>query len=567
MDEDKEWSDSSYILRRRYRLNWSAIIRNAPHGLEGLHEKFSSWSVSLGFSLPDAVEELDDLCIQGGERSVYIVRFPSRSSTKSFIRLSKHNIWREISRGSYCELYVYCDPPFKMRPFSDFQTMNMATCYWLIRGVSSEIESEEAIWSILGRGNPYGEFLRRVVYIRDEKGSSGFCFLQFSSPLTSYRALKWELKQYERRPAQSRSYLAPEFIGTGQVKALLLLCRGLDKFENRTLQNVQGFVNHLVGQKEQSSKESTLQAEVLRGYLSYWRRSRCVPISVDKDLEFSYCFDDKYKSMYMEALSSSGIGHFPRDTRIFYCKYLNFIWGWSSCVFMDCQSGSLLEFDPELQSLKFIYNKSDEPAPGTCPKDLPPKEDSLAETRLSLEAIQKEREIRVASFVENARSQLSHSNSSNGIGLGCASSSAQDASQIPNDEYDSKRRKITQFFDTSSQAAQENQRDCLKPSPCILPSQNPTQKARPNSGMSACSPPAQCGVGGPPEVTWSVSDEVDVERVSGRVAGGGGKEVEGVEEAICFVCCREFGSVWERVRHEQASLLHRYNLEIWREGE
>lgn len=568
MEEDKEWSDSSYVLRRRYRLNWSAIIRNVPRGLEGLHETFSKWSVSLGFSLPDSVRELEELCIQSGEKRVYVVSFPSRSSTRSFIRLCRRNIWREISREGCCELYVYCDPPYSMRPFSDFQTMNLSTCYWLIRGMSKEIENDESVWGLLGRKNPFGEFLRRVIYVRDEEGSSGFCFLQFSSPLTSYRALRWELKQHggsEQAPSR-RKYSAPEFIGTSHVKALLLLCAGLDKFETRTLRKVESRVGHL------SDRTDTSRARVLQGYLSFWKRSRSVPVPVDRCSEFQCCADERYKAMYRDALNGSGINLFSGDdARMYYCDSLNFLWDWNSRVFMDCQSSSLFEFDPESQSLKFIYNHSGkspqlvnaaEPISGNYSDNQPLQREDQAKTHISFEKLKKEREIRVASFLENARSQLGY-NSINNSSTGSARNPKEDASP---DEDNSKRRKITQFFDTSSHS------DHRKPPPsasCILPHQNLAVGAQSQPVISACEIPAkhvECGEGGQMCVGRSVSDGETV----GTVAGGSGGALdrtgeEGEEELICFVCCRVFGSVWERMRHEQKSRLHKYNLEIWRE--
>ncbi|KAH8582773.1 uncharacterized protein ELE39_002619 [Cryptosporidium sp. chipmunk genotype I] len=574
MGEDQEWSDSSYVLRRRYRLYWSAILRNVPEGLEGLYETFSRWSVSLGFSLPNLVEESEELCIQKGEKKVYKISFPSRSSTRSFIRLSRRNIWSEISKDSYTELYVYCDPAYKLRPFCDFQTMNLSTCYWVIRGISKDIENEEVIWDLVGRRNPFGEFLKRVVYIRDEEGSNGFCFLQFSSPLTSYRALKWELKHskgFEPNHGKKK-YLAPEFVGTSHVKALLLLCRGLDRFETRTLKTVEMKINHFRDSDSDklSGKNVISQERALQGYLSFWKRSNGVQVPVDRNSEFQYNGNERYESMYRETLYSSGIDLFPRGCiRLYYCKSLDFLWDWNSRVFMDCQSKSLFEFDSESGSLKFIYNSGElsqlvnvGSASGEILSDKSIQEDFQVKARISQEKLRKEREIRVASFLETARSQLNYNMNTNSI-----------SSNSLKDEHHFKRQKITQFFDTSSHATHEksqtstSQRFDFR----ILNSLSQRYGVQSSCTTNACIVPAECesacGDDAPGVCMWSISDGVVTEGTIGeeigRLKSGSKSGCADEEELICFVCCRVFGSIWERVNHEQKSLLHKYNLEIW----
>ncbi|OII73911.1 uncharacterized protein cubi_02713 [Cryptosporidium ubiquitum] len=576
MEEDQEWSDSSYVLRRRYRLNWSAIIRNVPEGLEGLYETFSRWSVSLGFSLPNLVEESDELCIQKGEKKIYIVSFPSRSSTKSFIRLSRRNIWREISKDSYSELYVYCDPAYKLRPFNDFETMNLSTCYWLIRGIPKDIENDEVIWDFVGRRNPYGEFLRRLVYIRDEEGVSGFCFLQFSSPLTSYRALKWEIKHSkEFGPNFNRKNLIPEFVGTSHVKALLTLCKGLDKFETKTLKSLESSIKNFID-SEQLNNVNISRGKVLQGYLSFWKRSKCVSVPVDRNSEFQYCGDENYESLYREALYTSGIDKFPRGRgRLYYCNSLNFLWDWDTRVFLDCQSKSLFEFDPELQSLKFIYNSGKSSqfdntghTFGEDYSDRNIQEDCHFKTQISKEKLRKEKEIRVASFLETARSQLNY-NMNNYIN----SNSVEDRNSILDSEYDSKRQKITQFFDTSSHITHEKSQTGQRPNFCNLIYNNSDDGAKNPCTNNVCKTPGQqapeCGEVAPSVCMWSVSDVGVTEETMGeeinRIDAGSKNGIVSEEELICFVCCRVFGSVWERVNHEQKSSLHKYNLEIWRD--
>lgn len=579
MEEDQEWSDSSYVLRRKYRLNWSAIIRNVPEGLEGLYETFSRWSVSLGFSLPNLVEESNELCIQKGEKKIYIVSFPSRSSTRSFIRLSRHNIWREISKDSYSELYVYCDPAYKLRPFNDFQTMNLSTCYWIIRGISKEIENDEIIWDYVGRKNPYGEFLRRVVYIRDEEGNNGFCFLQFSSPLTSYRALKWELKHTKLfdSTCNKKKYLIPEFVGSGHVKALLLLCKGLDKFETKTLKRVENSIDNFVDSNKLLNSEKNSQKRVLQSYLSFWKKSQSLTVPVDKDLEFQCCSDNRYEYMYNEALYSSGMDKFSRgDIKLYYCKSLDFLWDWNTRIFMDCQSKSFFEFDPELKSLKFIYNPgkspqftSIEPVSGVDYNNRNFEENYNFKSKITQEKLRKEKEIRVASFLETTKSQLNYNINNNNAN----SNLVENINPSIDIEYGSKRRKITEFFDTSTHTVDKKSLKGQRPNSCGKIFQNSISSAKDLYTENTCKVPAgntsTCGNVAPFVCMWSVSDsriteetiDEDINRFDGRNRGGAASE----EELICFVCCRIFGSVWEKVNHEQKSLLHKYNLEIWRD--
>ncbi|KAL3126824.1 hypothetical protein CHM_7g380 [Cryptosporidium hominis] len=576
MGEDQEWSDSSYVLRRKYRLYWIAILRNAPEGLEGLYDRFSRWSVSLGFSLPNLVEESEELCIQRGEKKVYKISFPSRSSTRSFIRLSKRNIWREISRDSYSELYVYCDPAYKLRPFCDFQTMNLSTCYWIIRGISKDIENEEMIWDLVGRRNQFGEFLRRVVYIRDEEGNNGFCFLQFSSPLTSYRALKWELKHFKgfELAHGKKMYLTPEFVGTSHVKALLLLCRGLDKFEIKTLKTVEMSLNDLRNSDRLNGENAISHEKVLQGYLNFWKRSNGLPVPVDRNSEFQYNCDERNEYMYREALYNSGIDLFPKKPiRLYYCKSLDFLWDWNSRIFMDCQSKSLFEFDPELQSLKFIYNSGElsrlsnvgvGSTYGEIICDRNNREDFQIKTQISQEKLKKEREIRVASFLETARSQLNCNMNTNNI----YKNSVEEG-------YDSKRQEITQFFDISSNVTYEKSETYTsqRPEPRTPTCQNSSPGVQSSCVANACAVPAKCeseSMDARNVCMWSVSDggvtEGTIGEEIGQVKSGSKSGDAKEEELICFVCCRAFGSIWEKVNHEQNSLLHKYNLEIWKVG-
>ncbi|KAF7456321.1 hypothetical protein HWI79_3114 [Cryptosporidium felis] len=550
MTGDQEWSDSSFALRRRHRLNWSAIIREVPR-LEGssdeegrpfaekLEKMFSRWSVSLGFSLPSSVEVLEELCIQKGKSIAVRVGFPSRSSTRSFVRQSRRNIWKEISRESYCELFVDCSPPYSIRPFLDGITMDMATRYWLIRDVSGEIENEEVFWELIGRRNPFGEFLKRVVYFRDEGGKKGFCFLQFSSPLNSYRALKWEAKERNRAgPKQKRGFSEPNFIGTGQVQTMLLLYRYLDRFETKTLARLESQV---------SSGKETNPIGALESYFNFWKRSGGgVSIPVDSRLEFQYFRGEAYGSDFEKALERSGLKKDPSALKLYYNRRLDLVWDWNTRLFYDVQSSSLLEFDSGSRTLELI-SSSKRPSRHEKPGEQPGfKQESASETKslshpeagikcdietrneeiiqVSREKLNKEREIRVASFLETARSQLSYH-------------SSNPAQIDPGPDLSEKKRRISEIFDVSCAPSTES-----RPKPKVLRESFPGPTTQ-----SEESPPRPI-TGNSEGRGWSVSD-----------SGEGRREDR--EELICFVCCRVFATVRERVSHEQSSLLHLENVE------
>ncbi|KAH7648541.1 hypothetical protein FG379_000566 [Cryptosporidium bovis] len=597
-DDSTEWSDSSYSLRRKYRLNWSAIIRDIPENLElnnKLEETFSKWSVSKGYSLPSLIEINEEMCIVKGIRKVIILNFPSRSSTKSFIKLSKINIWEEISRDSTCELYVYCAPPFSFKPLSTIESMNVSTNYWLIRGVSGEIGSEETFWDCIGRGNKFGEHLRRVVYIRDERKTAtgfsnmGFCFLQFSSPLASYRALKWQIKQ-----EMDKRFSKPMFIGTRHVQAMLMLVGKLDKYETKTLGKLKVMLEstrseNLSDDRLIESKQEVNEYVILRNYLRYWTRSHTYSIPVNKNIEFFTVGNDENVKVSFNNILNYCDPHFkvPGELKLYYSKHLNIYWDWNSRIFLHIQNRSVFEYDYELSSLVCISNTDIESKDssyiaakkntGENNKDIVVLDDIERKNKneensfaISKEKIHNEKEKFVASLIETTKMQLSRT-----VGLGGGSvnynnvvslNTKKGENNFKEKNIESNKRKMSEFFDISNTddnsdtgGTQNNDSDVKKIN---------LKNKRVNSECEHYSMEGNLKSDNIKEQNYLnnsnlCNDNIEISRTADTKSSElffEDQKIE-LEDLICFVCCRIFKSLKEKISHEQSSLLHKYNLE------
>ncbi|KAH8739833.1 hypothetical protein FG386_002052 [Cryptosporidium ryanae] len=598
-DDLSEWSDSSYSLRRRYSLNWSAIIREIPEDLEldlGLEETFSKWSVSQGYSLPNSVEIKEEMCILKGIRKAIVLSFPSRSSTRSFIRLSKRSIWEEISKDSTCELYVYCVPPFSFKPLLTMESMNVSTNYWLIRGISGEVVSEEAFWDFIGRGNRFGEHLRKVVYIRDERRTSigfsnmGFCFLQFSSPLTSYRALRWQLKQ-----ETDKRFSKPIIVGKRHVQAMLSLVGKLDKYETKTLEKLRVALES--EEFASLSTDTTGQRQVsreyliLRNYLRFWTKSHINSIPLNKNIEFFLVeSDENAKKSFANILSCCDpTFEIPGGLKLYYSKHLNVYWDWNSRIFLHIQNKSVFEYDYELSSLVCISNidtedkdndnitvnknKDENNIVKSIVKSDIDRRNKSEESNFAFRKskIHSEKERFVASLIETTKMQLSKSSITGGTVGNCTNSTSLNNKKQLGDSKDknflTKKRSISEFFDISSidhsdvyrtrsnySHLNKKMNDNFKRIGGELNNSNIEEKIKSDSikEYDSLNNLNLCG-GNSIEADRTIHGK-QLELVSED------KKAE-LEDLICFVCCRIFNSLKEKISHEQSSLLHKYNLE------
>ncbi|EEA07728.1 uncharacterized protein CMU_006510 [Cryptosporidium muris RN66] len=503
-----EGSCGSYILRKCNVMKWNVILRGIPKEYEStLEHILSNLSVSLEFSLPSSVIFEYELCIVNGNVRIAIITFPSRSSTRYFLKkgcnnsgyliLDKNPNNLSIIPSCLADLYVTCEPSIMIKPFQSLVSMNMATQYWLIRGISHSIE-EEHLWQIL-RKNRYGSYLRRIHYIKDEsKKTKGFCFVQFSSPLTSLRALRW-LKKHSNlnNITDNKNNSFPFFIGTSQIYVLLEITKELESFEPKSVNSLWNIVN------SDNTKISDLKREIWSNYMKFWTKTYNSYLSVNSSSEYNQIRTSEVIEIWKD-LSS-----------IIFCEDFNLIyinksisWNWKSRIFIDITNRTCYEYDSEYGALILILNQTQ---PFTIYNEKSEDEKDIGVDTLApkIELIFKDNRELIASVLANTQSQL-HSNS---VKI-----------QHNKSKSESINKGIKDFFSIDEDYKEEAIKDNINNIDNKLNiSDNSSSKIKQNEKCT----------------DDTLESEID---------------------RICFVCCRIFKNFKDKVNHEQYSSIHKYNL-------